>query len=145
MCVCQRKKRDRNSEYVVGCLLWGESSMCAWRESASVIMHGEHARQPSQTPLCVCVCVFTLCVCWCMHVAVCLLVFALSQLAPGYLMPACRRRPRSKSIQMGTQHFHNTMFILDLIWKLFQSKVSGFLLQVAAMNEYRCCFRIVLS
>ena len=53
-CVCLCVKNGEN-EYAVGCLLlWGEGSMCAWRESASVIMHGEHARQPSGRPLCVC-------------------------------------------------------------------------------------------
>lgn len=46
--------------------VWGgEGSMCAWRESASVIMHDEHARQPSDPFLYV----FTLCAC--MFASVC--------------------------------------------------------------------------
>lgn len=66
--VRERERLRERIEYVAGdLLLWGEGSMCAWRESASVIMHGEHARQPSDRPhgVCLlvhaCLCVFTVC------------------------------------------------------------------------------------
>lgn len=79
-------------EYVVRCLLlWGEGSMCAWRESASVIMHDEHAQQPSGRPFCLCV--YILCVC--VFGGACMsLMCAFIQVAFG----RCRRSPRPTSI-----------------------------------------------
>lgn len=84
--------------------------MCAWRESASVIMHDEHAQQPSGRPLCLCV--YILCVCVCAGACMSL-VCAFNQVAFG----RCGRSPRPTSIFSQCSKMLAKHFELDL--KLF--------------------------
>ena len=80
----------------------GARALCALGEkvlqsSCTVNMLGNPLADPF-----VDVCVYIVCVCWCMHVSVCLLAFASSQLAYG-------RSARSTSIQVSTHTQHDVL------------------------------------
>lgn len=81
-----------------------------------------------------------------MHVSVCLLMFVLSQLAFGRWWHARggRNQLHSKwAYSIFKMILRWWQIILTLIWKLFWQKISGFPLQVAAVDNYRRGFGVM--
>ena len=120
-CVCVCMRGTGIVGYVVSYwLLWGEGSMCAWRESASVIMH---ALTCLASPLCICVCLHWVCLrvhAW----FCCKLAFGIRQGAGGG-----QDQHQSERAKMSKNHVLKWgRIVSNLTWEMFM--MEGFWLQL---------------